>query len=89
MKRHEQMMAERKAADGRLDALVKDMDAANGDATVTAVAAVVTELVRQQKRADRPNASADDGRARHDDEEVIPPRSAEGDAASSMLSVSS
>jgi len=49
MKMHEQMMAEMKAADGRLDALVKDMNAASGDAKVNAVAAVVTELVRQQK----------------------------------------
>ena len=49
MKMHEQMMAEMKAADARLDALVKDMNAATGDAKVNAVAAVVTELVRQQK----------------------------------------
>lgn len=49
MKMREQMMAEMKAADSRLDALVKDMNATNGDAKVTAVAAVVTELVRQQK----------------------------------------
>ncbi len=49
MKMHEQMMAEMKAADSRLDALVKDMDAATGAAKVNAVAAVVTELVRQQK----------------------------------------
>jgi hypothetical protein len=49
MKMHEQMMADMKAADGRLDALVKDMSAAKGDAKVNAVAAVVTELVQQQK----------------------------------------
>lgn len=49
MKMHEQMMAEMKAADGRLDALVKEMNAASGEAKVNAVAAVVTELVRQQK----------------------------------------
>ena len=49
MKMHAQMMAEMKAADSRLDALVKDMNAASGDAKVSAVAAVVTELVRQQK----------------------------------------
>ena len=49
MKMHEQMMAEMKAADSRLDALVKDMNAATGDGKVNAVAAVVTELVRQQK----------------------------------------
>lgn len=49
MKMHEQMMAEMKAADTRLDALVKEMNAASGDAKVNAVAAVVTELVRQHK----------------------------------------
>lgn len=49
MKMHEQMMAEMKAADSRLDALVKEMNAATGDAKVNAVATVVTELVRQQK----------------------------------------
>ena len=49
MKMHEQMMAEMKAADSRLDALVKEMNAATGDAKVNAVATVVTELVRQHK----------------------------------------
>ena len=49
MKMHEQMMTEMKAGDARLDALVNDMNAATGDAKVNAVAAVVTELVRQQK----------------------------------------
>jgi len=49
MKMHEQMMAEMKAADSRLDALVTEMNAATGDAKVNAMAAVVTELVRQQK----------------------------------------
>jgi len=48
MKMHEQMMAEMKAADAKLDALVKEMNAA-GDAKINAMAAVVTELVRQQK----------------------------------------
>jgi hypothetical protein len=49
MKMHEQMMAEMKAAEARLDALVKDMNTASGDAKVTAMAAVVNEMVRQQK----------------------------------------
>ena len=49
MKMHEQMMAEMKVADSKLDALVKDMNAGTGEARVNAVAAVVTELVRQQK----------------------------------------
>lgn len=49
MKMHEQMMAEMKAGDAKLDALVKDMNAAAGDSKVNAVAAVVNELVRQHK----------------------------------------
>jgi hypothetical protein len=49
MKMHQQMMAEMKAGDSKLDALVKEMNAASGEAKVNAVAAVVTELVRQQK----------------------------------------
>ena len=49
MKMHQQMMAEMKAAAARLDALVTDMNAATGDARVTALAAVVNELARQQK----------------------------------------
>ncbi len=49
MKMHEQMMAEMKANDAKLDALVAQMNAASGPARVDAVAAVVTELVRQQK----------------------------------------
>jgi uncharacterized protein HemX len=49
MKMHEQMMAEMKAADGKLDALVRDMNVATGDAKVKAMAAVVYELVQQHK----------------------------------------
>jgi hypothetical protein len=49
MKMHEQMMAQMKAGDDRLDALVKEMNAASGDAKINAVAAAVTELVRQQR----------------------------------------
>lgn len=49
MKRHEQMMAEMKAADAKLDALVKDMNAATGDAKIAAVAAVINELVQQHR----------------------------------------
>ena len=48
MKMHEQMLAEMKAGDEKLDALVKDMNAASGDAKVAAIAAVVTELAIQQ-----------------------------------------
>jgi hypothetical protein len=49
MRMHEQMMAEMKVGDARLDALVKEMNAASGDAKVTAMAAVVNELVSQHK----------------------------------------
>jgi hypothetical protein len=49
MKMHEQMMAEMKADDAKLDALVKEMNAANGDAKVDAIAAVINELVRQHR----------------------------------------
>ena len=49
MKMHQQMMAEMTAADAKLDALVKDMNAATGDAKVTALAVVVSELVQQHK----------------------------------------
>jgi ABC-type glycerol-3-phosphate transport system substrate-binding protein len=49
MKMHEQMMAEMTAGDAKLDALVKEMNAATGEAKVNAVAAVVNELVRQQR----------------------------------------
>lgn len=49
MKMHEQMMAEMKAGDAKLDALVKDMNAAAGQPKVNAMAAVINELVRQHK----------------------------------------
>ena len=49
MKMHEQMMAQMKAADAKLDALVKEMNAATGNAKVNATAAVVTELVLQNR----------------------------------------
>jgi hypothetical protein len=49
MKMHEQMMAEMKAADAKLDALVNNMNAAGGEARVAAMAAVVNELARQSK----------------------------------------
>ena len=50
MKMHEKMMAEMKAADARLDALVKAMNTAAGDAKTNAIAAVVNELVAEHKR---------------------------------------
>jgi hypothetical protein len=49
MKRHQQMMADIKAADLKLEELVKDMNAATGEAKIAAIAQVVNELVRQQK----------------------------------------
>lgn len=48
MKMHEQMMADMKASQTKLEVLTKDMNAASGSAKVDAMAAVVTELVRQQ-----------------------------------------
>ena len=49
MNRHQQMMADIKAADLKLEELVKDMNAATGEAKIAAIAQVVNELVRQQK----------------------------------------
>jgi conjugal transfer/entry exclusion protein len=49
MKMHEQMMAEMKSGDAKLDALVKDMNSATGQTKVTAIAAAVNELVLQHK----------------------------------------
>ena len=51
MKMHEQMMAGMKAHDTKLDALLKEMNAATGEAKTTALAATVTELVRQHRSA--------------------------------------
>ena len=49
MKMHDEMMAEMKAADARLDALVNDMNTATEEKRIAAVTAVVNELVRQQQ----------------------------------------
>jgi hypothetical protein len=49
MKMREQMMAEMKAGDARLDALVKDMNSATGPAKITAMSATLIELVQQHK----------------------------------------
>jgi hypothetical protein len=64
MKMHEQMMAEMKTGDAKLDALVRDMNAAAGDAKVKAMAAVrqrTGPATEGYARAHGPNASADDG----------------------------
>ena len=47
----QQMMAEQQASLARLQQLMEKMSAAKGDAKVDAIAAVVTELVQQQKAA--------------------------------------
>ena len=49
MQRHQQMMAEMQASDQKLSELVRAMNAATGEAKVTAMAQVVTELARQQQ----------------------------------------
>ena len=49
MKMHQQMLVEMKAGDAKLDELVKDMNAAAGEARIAAIAQVVNELVHQQK----------------------------------------
>jgi len=49
MQQHQQMMAEMKASDQKLDELVRAMNAATGDAKVAAMAQVITELVHQQQ----------------------------------------
>lgn len=48
-KMHEQMMADMKAADARLDALVVTMNTTGGDARLDAAIAVINELARQKK----------------------------------------
>jgi hypothetical protein len=48
-KMREAMMADMKAADAKLDALVADMNKAPGDERIAAVIAVVNEMVRQHK----------------------------------------
>src|SRR6266496_1859699 len=49
MKMHEQMMADMKAANAKLDQLTQKMDSATGPAKVDATAAVVKELVSQHR----------------------------------------
>lgn len=49
MKMHQRMMEERKAADVKLDELIRDMNAATGEAKISAMELVVNELVRQRK----------------------------------------
>lgn len=49
MAMHRKMQAEMQSMDERLDALVADMEAAEGDDKVDAIAAVVSELISQRK----------------------------------------
>jgi hypothetical protein len=49
MKMHQQMMAQMKAGDAKLDQLVATMNAATGEAKIAPMAEVLNELVRQQK----------------------------------------
>ena len=56
---HRHMMSAMKAADAKLDGLMKDMNAATGEAKVSAMAQVVTELVRQQQAVHQRMVSMD------------------------------
>ncbi|MGQ0673277.1 MAG: hypothetical protein ACT4N2_10435 [Hyphomicrobium sp.] len=49
MKRHQQMMADMKGANEKLDRLVREMNAASGEAKIAAIEQVVNELARQHK----------------------------------------
>jgi flagellar biosynthesis/type III secretory pathway chaperone len=49
MQQHQQMMAELKASDQRLEELVRAMNTAKGDAKIEAMAQAITELVHQQQ----------------------------------------
>ena len=53
MQRHEQMMAEMKASDAKLDELVRAMNNATGDAKIAAMSQAITELARQQQAMHR------------------------------------
>ena len=48
MMNHDKMMADMKAADARLEALAQTMTSARGDDKVTAMQALLTELVKNQ-----------------------------------------
>lgn len=52
MAEHDTMMAERKAADERIDGLVAKMNSASASAKLEATTAVVTELVKQRHAMD-------------------------------------
>ena len=50
MAMHEQMMADMKAMDAKMDVKVAAMNAAKGSAKTDAIAAVINEMVSQQKQ---------------------------------------
>jgi hypothetical protein len=49
MKMHQDMVAEMKAGDAKLDALIAGMNNAKGDDRIVAMSAVLNELARQHK----------------------------------------
>jgi hypothetical protein len=49
MQMHHEMMEQMKAAEARMDALAKTMNDAKGEAKVAAIAAVINELVAEQR----------------------------------------
>jgi hypothetical protein len=52
MAEHDTMMADRKAADERIDGLVKKMNSASASTKLEATTAVVTEMVKQRHAMD-------------------------------------
>ena len=49
MKMNDKMMADMKASQGKMDQLVTKMNAATGDARISVMAELMTELVREHK----------------------------------------
>lgn len=65
MAEHDKMMADMKAADQRLDALVAKMNAASGQQKTDATAAVVSEIVAQRKTMHASMMKMHDGMMKH------------------------
>lgn len=49
MKMHDKMMADMKASRSKMDELVKQMNASSGDAKISVMAELLTELVREHR----------------------------------------
>jgi len=49
MKMQDKMMADMKASQGKMDELVKEMNGSTGDAKISAMAELLTELVREHR----------------------------------------